>query len=182
MPYVYRYIDMNRKEVVYVGKVTTYYDMDATCVNDGLVKRHAQHQREDWYKSIGDENLLLQYIQLKSHVDADIAETWLISYYDTGQLFNKSKTGWGACTWDLYPHLFGKWKNFRQNSYKNGKEIRDQTDAIIDLFIKATDGCRHDVNNSLEWLCKKIKDIEKDMRKAESISRFDMQEDYKRRG
>ena len=36
----------------------------------------------------------MQFVELDSHTDADILETWLINFYDTGQLINISKTGW----------------------------------------------------------------------------------------
>lgn len=91
MPYVYRYIDMNKDEVVYVGKVTKEKQDEY----DPLKNRHLQHKREEWYKEIGFKDLCMQYIEVASPVDADIYESFLISYYNTDQLVNKAKTGWG---------------------------------------------------------------------------------------
>lgn len=179
MPYVYRYIDLEKEEVVYVGKVTTYYDTDILA-KDGLLSRHSQHQRESWYKEIGDDNLMLQYIQLGSHTDADIYETWLISFYDTGQLVNKAKTNWGESNLDLYTCIFGRWRNFRQSSESNQNEIRKQVNWIVDGFIKATDACRYNVEGELKILCERVREIERDMRKAERMTRFISQDDYKR--
>ena len=92
MAYVYRYIDMNKRECVYVGKVMG----DADIFFDPLERRHKQHSYDAWYKEIGGENLLLQFIHVPTHADADILETYFISQYeDTGQLKNKAKVGWG---------------------------------------------------------------------------------------
>ena len=69
MPYIYRYIDIDKEEVIYVGKVTRYKDVGY----DPLKNRHEQHCREDWYKNDSD-HIVMQYIELDSHVDADIIE------------------------------------------------------------------------------------------------------------
>ena len=180
MPYVYRYIDLNKEEVVYIGKVTTYYDKDNTCIYDGLVKRHSQHKREEWYGKIGDENLLLQYIQVGTHSDADILETWLINYYDTGQLFNKAKLGWGEPGIDLYPCISGRWRNFRQGAISNTEEVTAIVRKIVDSFIRRTEGMSFNIETGLEWLCDDIREIRGDMVKASRISRFDAQYDFRR--
>ena len=65
MAFVYRYIDLNAQEVVYIGKVTKGGDLD----QDPLLRRHQQHTREDWYKKNAD-NLVMQFIEVESHADA----------------------------------------------------------------------------------------------------------------
>ena len=50
MAYVYRYINLEAKEVVYIGKVTKDHDVGF----DPLLNRHRQHRGEKWYKEIGD--------------------------------------------------------------------------------------------------------------------------------
>ena len=177
MPYIYRYIDLQKEEVCYVGKVTTY---DDNRYETGLGKRHAQHKREEWYKKIGDENLLLQYIQLGNHTDADIFETWLIQYYDTGQLYNIAKTGWGKSSIDLYSCIFGRWRNFRENAFNNENEIYSQLLYVAEALWKNTEGLCLNVDYALESFCERVKEIQSDLQKAHRISRFDMQEDYKR--
>lgn len=179
MPYVYRYIDLQKEEVCYVGKVTTYEDL-GTAYN-GLVKRHSQHKTDDWYKKIGGENLLLQYIRLESHTDADIFETWLIQYYDTGQLYNIAKTGWGKPSIDLSLCIFGKWRNFRQNAFENQEEIYKQLLCISEGLWKQTEGLVFNVDYALNSFNTKVKELQNDLVKAHKISRFDMQEDFKRR-
>ncbi len=180
MPYIYRYINLKDEETVYVGKVTTYYDQDATCPYDGLVKRHEQHQRETWYKDIGDENLLLQYIQLSSHTDADIYETWLIQYYDTGQLFNKAKKGWGSSEIDFSPAIFGKWRNFRKNNYKNAEEIQKAVHEMVDTFMRYTSYLELDIELNLKLLCDQIRKMKSDKDKCDRITRLEAQGDFKR--
>lgn len=106
MAYVYRYIDMNKRECVYIGKVMG----DADIYVNPLERRHEQHKRDDWYKEIGDENLLLQFTRVPTHADADILETYLISQYeDTGQLKNKAKVGWGK---SCVVSTIIKWENY----------------------------------------------------------------------
>ena len=109
MPYVYRYIDVTKQEVCYVGKVTHCKDVGY----DPLTRRHEQHKREEWYKAIGDQNILFQFIETESHTDADILETWLINYYcGSGQLVNKGKIEWGKSNIDLNPYISGKWVTY----------------------------------------------------------------------
>lgn len=107
MSYVYRYINMNNHKCVYIGKVMG----DTDIFSDPLKRRHEQHKRDDWYKEIGDENILLQYMYVPTHADADILETYFISQYeDTKQLKNKAKVGWGkSCV--IKEKCF-KWNNY----------------------------------------------------------------------
>ena len=109
MAFVYRYIDLEAQEVVYIGKVAGEKDVYI----DPLKRRHEQHTREKWYQENSD-NLVMQFIEVKSHADADILETWLISKYGTGQLLNKAKTGWGESALDLSPMLYGRWKTYQR--------------------------------------------------------------------
>ena len=121
MPYVYRYIDMTKQEVCYVGKVTRVKDVGY----DPLRNRHEQHKRESWYREIGDSNICMQFIETKSHTDADIMETWLINFYcQTGQLVNKGKTEWGYSNIDLHGHIFGYWHTYDDYAEKTNKVIR----------------------------------------------------------
>lgn len=122
MPYVYRYIDMNTHECVYVGKVKS----DADIGLDPLARRHDQHKREDWYKEIGDENLLMQYIHVPTHADADILETFFISAYEgTGQLKNKAKTGWGRATVSVWKPTI-EWSNYLTRPYLQETWLEDR--------------------------------------------------------
>ena len=133
MPYIYRYIDLGKKECVYVGKVTRHKDIGY----DPLGDRHRQHTREQWYKDIGKDNLLLQYIELDSHTDADILETWLISYYNhTGQLQNKAKVGWGKSAIDLSKHIHNLWKNYCEMQFASESELRHQLSIATDICAK----------------------------------------------
>lgn len=93
MAYVYRYINLDAREVVYIGKVKG----DEF---ENLIRRHKQHKREDWYKE-NKNNIIMQYAEVPTAADADILETIEIAYYaDTNQLINKDKTSWGS------PQLF----------------------------------------------------------------------------
>lgn len=177
MPYIYRYIDMQKEEVCYIGKVTTYDDYGKI---DGLEKRHSQHRREKWYKEIGDENLILQYIKLDNHTDADIFETWLIQYYDTGQLYNIAKRGWGKSSIDFYSAIFGKWKNFGENYLQNKDKIFKQLSFFSEILWKSTEGLCFNVDYALKCFCENIKVLESDLQKAHKFSRFDMQDDFLR--
>lgn len=182
MPYIYRYIDMKKEEVCYVGKVTTY-DTDDVLVgknSNGLEKRHSQHKSEEWYKEIGDENILLQYIALDNHTDADIFGTWLIQYYDTGQLYNKAKTNWGKSSIDLYSCIFGRWRNFRQGAIENKEGIYKQLSSFAEILWNSTEGLCFNVDYALECFCGMVKQLQADCQKAHKISRFSMQDDFKR--
>lgn len=97
MAFVYRYIDIDKNKVAYIGKVT------GEAENNALTKRHKQHKSTDyWYgEHGGDENLMLQFIELPSAADADIYETILISKGDQEYLENRAKTGWGDVSFNL---------------------------------------------------------------------------------
>ena len=178
MPYVYRYIDLQKEEVVYIGKVT--YDKNDQGT-DGLVQRHYQHKTDDWYEEIGDENLLLQYIHFPSHTDADIMETYLINYYDTGQLRNKAKTGWGKPSYDLYTAAInGRWRNFRQGPISTRDEISNQISFLVESLMKSTEGLCFNIEGGLSDLNQRIIEMRNDMIKAKKISRYDAQDDFLR--
>lgn len=92
MSYVYRYVDAEKGECIYVGKVNGCKDFGC----DPLSSRHNQHKRDDWYKNHGGaENVFMEYCELKTAAEADIVETAMIAFYSgTGQLENKAKI-WG---------------------------------------------------------------------------------------
>lgn len=177
MAYVYRYIDFSKKEVVYIGKVTKEPDLGY----DPLRNRHRQHKGESWYKEIGDENLLLQYFEC-SHTDADILETWLINYYcETGQLVNISKMNWGKSNMDLYPVFNGRWRNYGQNRGYNDNEIHRLLLPLVDSLVRWTEGLEVNLDNYLNEFCDNVKVIANDLKKTYELSRFEMQDDFKRR-
>ena len=176
MAYVYRYINLEKKEVVYIGKVTKEQDIGF----DPLLNRHRQHRGEQWYKEIGDDNLLLQYFEC-SHTDADILETWLINYYcETGQLINISKTNWGKSNMDLYPVFGGRWRNYGQNRTYNENEVHRLLLPLVDTLMRQTEGLEVNLNNYLDDFCDNVRMIAKDLKKTYELSRFDMQDDFKR--
>ena len=124
--------------------------------------------------------MLLQYIELDNHTDADIFETWLIQYYDTGQLYNKAKTGWGKSSIDLYSRIFGRWRNFRGSSRNNQQEIYSQLLYVAEVLWNNTNGLFFNVDYALKNFCDRVKEIQSDLQKAHRISRFDMQDDFLR--
>ena len=176
MPYVYRYIDMTKEEVCYIGKITKYKDVGY----DPLVNRHEQHRREEWYKAIGDENCILQYIEIDNHTDADILETWLIQYYDNGQLYNKSKTGWGKSRIDLYHVVSGRWRAYGCGTFRNREEIKKKLEVITDILMNGTEGLYYNLEPALEAFNERVRDMRNDILKAHKLSRYDMQDDFLR--
>lgn len=95
MAYVYRYIDIQKKECIYVGIVKKSKDG----AYDPLIQRHNQHKYNDaWYKEHGGiGNVAMQFIETESIGDADILETVYINFYSqTGQLYNKDKADGGG--------------------------------------------------------------------------------------
>lgn len=178
MPYIYRYIDLDKGEVIYVGKVTKYKDVGY----DPLRKRHEQHTREDWYKD--RENVLMQYVEVDSHCDADILETWLINYYDSEQLLNSAKKDWGKCSFDLSSLLFGKWRNFGANSQSNEEAVKNIIDDAVRMTMKYSEGLSYNVESTLSGMKmiieQKILKIAREKRMSDLLDRYDMQEDFKR--
>ena len=180
MPFIYRYIDLQKEEVVYVGKVTTYHDQDFMHPHNGIDERHNQHKRDTWYmESDGDNNLLLQYIQLKTHTDADILETWLIQYYDTGQLFNKAKLGWGFPNIDLSSEVFGKWKDYKDELLYLDDMIRKKFDGLVNNYIYGSDTAES-FKVGLEQLECDINQLKMEKIKQERIQENRKQDDFKR--
>lgn len=177
MPYIYRYIDLIKHEVCYIGKVTGFKDI---YVNP-LENRHKQHMREEWYKKIGNENLLLQYIEFDNHTDVDILETWLINYYcHTGQLVNKAKVNWGKSNIDLYPVISGRWRNWGQNRKINRELIMESLIPLVDDLLKQTEGLEYHLDDALDRFCSSVNEIAGDLRKTYKLSRFNTQDDFMR--
>lgn len=176
MAYIYRYINLEKREVCYIGKVTK----DKTDTVDPLSNRHRQHKGENWYKEIGDENILLQYIEC-SHTDADILETWLINFYGaTGQLVNIAKMNWGKSSIDLYPVFGGRWRNFGQNRYKNREAVYNMLVPIADTLLGCSEDLEYHLDFELEIFCHKVKSVAKDLEKTYRLSSYDMQDDFLR--
>ena len=176
MAYIYRYINLEKREVCYIGKVTK----DKTDSVDPLFNRHRQHKAENWYRDIGDENILLQYIEC-SHTDADILETWLINWYgETGQLVNISKMNWGKSSIDLYPVYGGKWRNFGQSRVTNRETVYNLLSPIVDGLIRQSDGLEFHLDYELERFCESVKSVARDLQKTYRLSSYDMQDDFLR--
>ena len=172
MPYVYRYIDLDKCEVVYIGKVTKYKDF----CTDPLLARHKQHTREEWYKG-AEQNIVMQFVEVDSNTDADIFETWLISYYDTGQLVNKAKTEWGKSALDLRYCFFGKWRTF-EKEYECGSE--HDCYSLVNVLYKATDDLTNNLDSSLEHLSDGIRELAKQRIKIKMLSAFNEQAEFRR--
>ena len=174
MAYIYRYIDLKKEEVVYIGKVTKSGEIWAL---ETLARRHEQHSRENWYKEIGEDNIIMQYIELESHTDADIYETWLINYYgSTGQLVNKGKMGWGKSKLDMYPLIFGKWRNYSANL----DDIESQLTLFAESLYRMTEGLRENVENGLKYFDERVRTLRINVEKADKMSRFDQQNEFLR--
>lgn len=171
MPFVYRYINTRTMLCVYVGKVSTYTDWDDLTSVDPFVefsslsKRHNQHKREDWYKKIGDENLILQYIFLDNHTDADILETWLINYYPSGQLMNKAKCDWGKSKIYLNEVIKNRWSLYTSKEIANAA----RTTSYHELFEKI---------DSLEVKIKSLKRLIPKYRNLEKFRKYGEQYNF----
>ena len=160
-----------------MGKITKDKDVGY----NPLENRDRQHSREDWYKEAGEKNLLLQYIEC-SHTDADIFETWLINYYcTTGQLVNKAKTYWGKSSLDMSLAIFGKWRNFGQSTGDIEEKIRADVASIVNIFLKETDHLDYNIEPAIDQMNAEIRRIRDRLLKCRRISRYDMQDDFKRR-
>lgn len=172
MPYVYRYIDLDKREVVYIGKVTKDKDFGT----DPLLVRHKQHTREEWYKG-AEQNIVMQFMEVDSNTDADIFETWLINYYDTGQLKNKGKTGWGKSALDLRDCFFGRWRTF-EKEHECGSEY--DCYSLVNVLYKATDDLTNNLDSSLEHLSDGIRELAKQRIKIKILSAFNEQAEFRR--
>jgi hypothetical protein len=170
MAFIYRYIDVKKRETIYVGKVKGEKDV----FNDPLRRRHEQHKKDAWYNP---NSVIMQYIECESHTDVDILETWLINYYDkTGQLVNKGKSGWGTSQMDLWPLVDGKWKLF--NDYlKVDEEARKE----LSRLLEKTDGLRKNVIDSLKSFTDNIMELSKEMEATDSIDAVEMQSRFLRK-
>lgn len=173
MPYIYRYIDIEKEEVVYVGKVTRYKDCQAAY--DPLRNRHEQHCREKWYKD-NEDNLVMEWIEVENPCDADILETWLINFYDTGQLVNKAKVGWGKSSIDLWPVVSGRWTVYGKGYSMNDDSVRKLANDLVISLSKWTEGYTVNLDSNLDYFVEKVKGIRKEWAKAQRLSRYDAQD------
>lgn len=172
MAYIYRYIDLCKQEVCYIGKVTK----DGI---DNLYKRHSQHKRESWYLERGGvENIVCQYIETKTHADADIFETYLISFYDTGQLENRAKTGWGKPSIDLFDEIFGRWRCLSRRERRDG--LRDEVAALVAMIDKESEGLLYNVEGCLNMFNARIRELAKEINASYRLSRMEEQSDFLR--
>ena len=171
MAYVYRYINLESREVIYIGKVKG--TRDNWC--DPLRARHEQHMREDWYKE-NAENIIMQFIEIESHADADILETWLISKYGTGQLLNKAKTGWGESRIDLWAQTVGHWRTYQKGCSQSMEAINE----AANILYRVSEGLEYNVDTALSMFNEMIRETVSEKSKICRLSRFDEQEDFLR--
>lgn len=186
MPYLYRYIDLKKEEVVYVGIVTTderkfgYQACSTPSAMEYLERRNIQHRSDEWYQKIGEDNILLQYIFFESSIDARISELWLINFYDTGQLANKDGTKASNSELDLYSFIFGKWRNYGESSWNNEEKIRKMVINLVEALMRDTECLYVNIDSGIENMNRKIMDIRNDLVKAKRITRYEKQSDFKR--
>ena len=175
MAYVYRYIDLTKREVCYIGKVSGR-KADGY---DPLENRHKQHTYEEWYKKIGEKNIIMQYLEIETPADADIIETWLISKYaNTGQLYNKGKATWGESRIKL--DFIGisesqEWEIFGW-SLSKGFALQE----AFNTFLFSAD--RYSVDTALSGFSKKVKEICANFEKIEEFEKGNTQCSFLRIG
>lgn len=171
MAFVYRYIDLKKEETIYIGKVKS----SVSCGLEPLEQRHAQHKREKWYKD-NENSIIMQFVELDSHTDADILETWLINFYDTGQLINISKTGWGKSKLWLYEAVFGRWRTYGQGCNQKQRRI----EGAVKTLERMTEGYRFNIDVGIAQFTATLHEIVADDNKANLLSRYNLQDDFKR--
>ena len=175
MPYVYRYIDLTKREVCYIGKVSGR-KADGY---DPLENRHKQHTYDEWYKKIGEKNIIMQYLEIGTPADADIIETWLISKYaKTGQLYNKGKATWGESIIKL--DFIGisesqEWKIYGWTLSK-GFALRE----AFGSFLFSVE--RNSVDTALSYFSDRVKEICANFEKIEEFEKGNPQSSFLRIG
>ena len=177
MCYVYRYIDINRKEVVYIGKVTKDPDIGY----DPLLNRHKQHKNDEWYKNIGSDYLVMQYIELENQCDADILETYLISIYDgTGQLANKAKTGWGKSKLFISNRRNSliEWRPFACSENKTYDAIMKELSVAVNGLLRRTENLEFNVEANISVLSDSVRELASEHKKAFLFNSFDKNDDF----
>jgi predicted acetyltransferase len=165
---------MNARECVYVGKVKTDGDIGL----DPLARRHDQHRREGWYIEIGDENLLLQYIHVPTHADADILETYFISIYEgTGQLRNKAKTGWGKATVSVWKPTIA-WNNYLTRPHLQETWLEDRFLSMARVIkVDSVDFWQRRQKDVEQFIINEIRDIFATVRKGKRAE-LEFEQDY----
>ncbi len=169
MSFVYRYIDLDKEEVVYIGKVN---GDELDC----LTRRHEQHKRDSWY----NDSTIMQFKRLRTPADADMAETYLISYYaHTGQLANIAKTSWGRSTYYL-ENMHGHWSDYASYYVHSGEGLRQQIIDIVDTFFRDISGGDFFNEGSLDCLCNRIREVNEERLLSSRLSRYDKDDDFLR--
>lgn len=172
MSFVYRYVDLGKEEVVYIGKV------NGDSLQD-LYRRHQQHRSDSWY----NDRVVLQYQPAETPADADMLETYLISQYaHTGQLFNIAKTSWGRSRLCPKASVWGNWKDFFRAYAYHEDGLEERVTEVVRNFFKSTEGLDYHVEEMLDVLCDQIRGICKDMKLARELYReYGECEDFMRR-
>lgn len=169
MSYVYRYIDLDKEEVVYIGKVN---GDELDC----LTRRHEQHKRDSWYTG----STIMQFKRLQTPADADIAETYLISMYaHTGQLANRAKTGWGQSALFIQ-NLHRDWIDYARFYERAHDGLKQQVVDIVDMFFKDIQGGDFFHEGALDALCDRIRELQRERLLAAKLSRYDKDDDFLR--
>lgn len=88
--YLYRYTDMDDNIIKYVGIVWS----EKRYLDD----RIKEHKKDDWCKY---KKWKIEYLQetINTRTDIECLEAHYISLYHTDKYFNRSKSGWGLCSY-----------------------------------------------------------------------------------
>jgi len=138
--YVYRYIDLRKKETIYIGYVQKCVSDIGVNEIDKLIRRHKQHVNEDtWFNKKKKHDYLMQYIRFESSCDAKIMESWLINQYeDTGQLENVAETGCANSVLNLSNQFKDlKWSNYMPFDIKQNCRKIDCLLTHLQLYEKS---------------------------------------------
>ena len=114
MHYVYRYI--RRGTTIYVG------------ITNNMKRRAKQHEKDKW----AGKHDMIMYFAVETRADAELLETYLISYYKTEKYYNVSKTKIGEVSFlgDITNLPWVKWDGVVDYSL-HCFEIRDLLPDII---------------------------------------------------
>ena len=96
MPYIYKYVNKETEDVEYVGIIKS---------DTNFPRRFDQHKSDAWFEPFKYD---IYFAEVLSQSDAEALEGHFIAFYGSTKFHNKSKAGWGLCS--FAPEI--KWQKY----------------------------------------------------------------------
>lgn len=145
MEYIYKYVEKDSGQPVYVGRAT----------ESNWPRRLDQHKRDDWYEF---DKYEVYFYKVSTRTDSESLEAHFISKYGTDEYNNKAKARWGELT--FVDEV--QWEKYDEHTMQKDRSSLDVRYSIALQKLNCIDAEIERLKHSSEVLFSEIADIRKE--------------------